>query len=409
MSALRTIRRTGRLAVTVAIIAAAMAAAVPSAAAGTPSWTIQPTPNPGGTSATLMNSVSCPSATECLAVGYIMRSGHNFNAFTEFWNGVDWITALAYQPAGATVSDLMGVSCPSTTTCVAVGYYHTSGGTFPLAERWTGAGWMPWSPVVPAGATNTMLTGVSCPSLTTCVAVGYTVNPTTNSEQDLAELSDGEIWTIQATQPALSGVDFFLNAVSCSSATDCLAVGQYHTTLAGADQYLTWSEHWNGSIWTGWYPGAIGGYYNNLAGVSCPSATACTAVGWAHAAGGNDVPVAERWTGAGWVTLSPKFPVALDGTVLTGVSCASVTSCTAVGWAYQSLAPAYAEVPVAESWGGTGWTLGSPLSPSGATQSTLATVSCTSATVCTAVGWWNAWTPSTTGFFQISSLAERYS
>jgi hypothetical protein len=66
--------------------------------------------------------------------------------------------------------------------------------------------------------------------------------------------------------------------------------------------------------------------------VSCTSATACTAVGHYQNGAGTRVTLAERWDGTSWTiqptpSLSPNYFY----TTLSGVSCTSATACTAVG------------------------------------------------------------------------------
>src|ERR1700733_11457792 len=65
-----------------------------------------------------------------------------------------------------------------------------------------------------------------------------------------------------------------LNGVSCSSATACTADG-YSKNSSGAD--LTLAEHWNGTKWAVQStPTPSGGPFGGgLAGVSCSSAAAC--------------------------------------------------------------------------------------------------------------------------------------
>lgn len=98
--------------------------------------------------------------------------------------------------------------------------------------------------------------------------------------------------------------------------------------------------------------------------VSCPAATACTAVGVLKDSSGMDFPLAEGWNGTTWTLQSPEFPISAAGSVLAGVSCSSATACMATGWATPPYGnKPYEEVPMAESWDGAYWTLGSPLNP----------------------------------------------
>src|ERR1039458_7046818 len=84
-------------------------------------------------------------------------------------------------------------------------------------------------------------------------------------------------WALQ-TVPSPTGPGGALMAVSCSSATDCTAVGSY-VTVAGKSVALV--ERWNGTTWSiEATPSHAGDFAIYLSGVSCTSATACTAVGY---------------------------------------------------------------------------------------------------------------------------------
>src|SRR5438132_8501226 len=71
---------------------------------------------------------------------------------------------------------------------------------------------------------------------------------------------------------------------------------------------------------------------NDLAGVTCRTATDCWAVGGGFN-GANFQTLVERWNGAAWaVVASPNTSTTLDNS-LTGVSCAAAADCWAVGTA----------------------------------------------------------------------------
>jgi hypothetical protein len=74
----------------------------------------------------------------------------------------------------------------------------------------------------------------------------------------------------------------------------------------------------------------------NATGVSCASATACVAVGYArlNVSGPYQADVfAEVWNGSTWVMGSPSLPTTTGYAQLNGVGCSggSPTGCTAVG------------------------------------------------------------------------------
>ena len=89
--------------------------------------------------------MSCTSATGCTAVGNygihaicpLALGTCTARALIERWNGRRWSIQQTPQPAGATQSDLSGVSCASGTSCTAVGFF-TNGADqqVTFAERW---------------------------------------------------------------------------------------------------------------------------------------------------------------------------------------------------------------------------------------------------------------------------------
>ena len=86
-----------------------------------PAWTLQSTPNPEGSTATRLRSISCTSSSACIAVGDI--SGGNLS---EKWNGTEW-SALSMPSAGTSINEVDSVSCTSSTACTAVGLYWSAG------------------------------------------------------------------------------------------------------------------------------------------------------------------------------------------------------------------------------------------------------------------------------------------
>jgi hypothetical protein len=128
---------------------------------------------------------------------------------------------------------LNGVSCASATACTAVGenFEGTTESTF--AETWDGSTWTAENTPSPGSdSTRRVLNAVSCTSATACTAVGQ------SGGAGLAELWDGTSWTVQPL-PNEAGV--ILNAISCASSVVCMAVGSSPspsgTSQALADLY----------------------------------------------------------------------------------------------------------------------------------------------------------------------------
>jgi hypothetical protein len=345
-------------------------------------WSVQSTPKPSGAFFSVLDGVSCSSATACTPVGYYDNSSFTQFTLAEAWNGSAWTIVTTPDPTGATTSLLSGVSCRSATACTAVGYYTSSSYTnLTLAEEWSGSAWTIKSTGGNGGSSK--LYGVSCSSAKACLAVGYY----TGGGEVLAvsAMWNGSAWSIADIDGPAGTTTSDLNGVSCSSASDCTAVGSYES---GSGTELTLAEAWNGGAHgiqstpnaTGTGP-ADGLLYS----VSCHSAKACTAVGYYYNTSGTEVTLAEAWNGTSWSIQKTPNPAGATapGSVLDAVSCSSATACTAVG--YYNIG-SETSVKLAEAWNGHGWTIQKTPSPKGALDSYLSGVSCSSAKDCTAVG-----------------------
>jgi putative hemolysin len=366
------------------------------------SWTIAPTPAAAGHPESLLRSVSCVSAQTCIAVGtsddgHASESNEplNIGALAESWNGSAW-TELPTDAAVAPDPSLSSVSCSSAVFCVAVGRTQATGGfsgfaqpvEHALIETWNGTSWAV-QPNPAAALAGSALNGVSCRSSTYCIAVGG------HHEAVLAEVWNGTSWTLQSLpRPGHHGG--FLEGVSCTAGL-CVAVGSYNANPGrGIDEGEPVAERWDGRRWTVQYPPGAGLYFPELLGVSCVSGSFCLAVGvhelsqqeWASS------PFAERWNGTGWAPvragLSKYGP-------LYGVSCIASTYCLAAGQFDSQLVPAPGTTaPLLEAWTGARW-LRSPTpdveapalrAPEIAEQldPALLGVSCLASIGCTAVG-----------------------
>jgi hypothetical protein len=412
------------------------------------SWSIDPTPNAGGTQAILAD-VSCASPTACTAVGYSVvetsgiesgsSSGYATLTLVERWDGSSWSIQpspnSAPEPGADVENSLTGVSCASATACLAIGRGFAP--KDPLVEQWDGRSWsIQSSPFGP-------LASVSCASPTACIAIGPGGGADTNA---LVAHWDGGGWSVQPTPYPPDVTNGVLAAVSCWSPRACLSVGSFDlykyapTTLA---------EGWNGGSWSILTPSprtspdasaggpsftvvscasrnactALGGntvmrwdgrswspqqfatpvinrpanrFYavtTNLTGVSCPSRTDCAAVGSYYTVSssgiggasvrGPDLPLAERWNGSIWSVQRPPAPHRKTGGDLTVASCASRTACVAIG-SYRN--PAGHELPLVEHWGGRTWSIQSTPRPSASSSTELTDVSCASTAACIAIG-----------------------
>ena len=171
-------------------------------------------------------------------------------------------------------------------------------------------------------------------------------------------------------------------AVSCTSAAACSAVGfaQARSSCFFATSVpcgaIGLVERWDGKQWSlgvsARPPGSRG---VALDGVSCAARAICTAVGF-FGRRSRTSGLIEMWDGTHWWI--PRSSTARATTELTGVSCPSPTFCAAVGY----LAPNYrTSVGIAEHWDGSEW-----LVDRVAHVDRFSAVSCVSRIACTAIG-----------------------
>lgn len=208
-------------------------------------WSVVMMPSPADASGEWITGVSCASSDSCTAVGFYAESSAGLYGLTlaEAWNGSTWSVQSTPVPTGSVESFLSGVSCSPSGTCMAVGYYEPSGGgDSGLAEEWNGIAWSVESLPSPVGATGALPFDVSCGSSTTCTLTGYYVN-TAGKGKALAEGWDGSVWSVQSTTN--SGL---LSGVSCNSPMFCVASGAYTKSRRGGD--LTLAEGWDGTAWS---------------------------------------------------------------------------------------------------------------------------------------------------------------
>ena len=344
-------------------------------------WVVMTSPDPSSVT-DYLNGVSCVQQF-CMAVGNQGALG-GIAPLAEAWDGATWEVVPMLDPNGAGPANgspkltlVNGVSCAAPSFCVAVGESNFTGRWTTLAERWGGASWS----IMPSGDTPSFedyLLSVACPSTHSCTAVGsYTNGHAGQLNGTLVEdMGDGGSFSIVASPDqalSLGGLSTPANhlfSVSCpGTGPFCASVGysEKETTDGGPLPREALAESSRGGAWS-LLQAAGRGVSNQLNSVSCASATSCTAVGWSDTAG--DVqPLIESWDGQTWTTV--RAPA--GGTSLDGVSCLGTGTCAAVG-----------RHGLVDSWDGKTWSV-VPTPQQAGTSRNLHAVSCMSGT-CTAVG-----------------------
>ncbi|MCL4434860.1 MAG: IPT/TIG domain-containing protein [Actinobacteria bacterium] len=310
---------------------------------------------PDGTPAPDLNSISCVSATFCMAVGV---GSSEDGSFATIWNGSTWTSTSAAVnltlPTDTSISGLYAVSCVSATFCMAL-----APSLPPLL--WNGTAWTETSTTSSMGVND-----LSCVSATFCMAVGYNTSDYGYAASNAVEIWNGASWTSQSV--ISTGVWDELYSVSCTSTTFCMTVDGSSTL------------YWNGSSWaqrsvpgitgsTGYNDlisstiscrdsfceligeNSNGAYYNvfsyngsswstttsglaNPHDVSCISAQLCEVLGYGKNWNAGE---AELSKGSAWLPQStPVTDLNWQSDPMNGytgfVSCSSGGFCMALGW-----------------------------------------------------------------------------
>jgi hypothetical protein len=358
----------------VAIAAVVVGAQITTGFAATGSWTIVPSPNPPASLATL-TSLSCPAATSCFAAGDAFAHG-NDRSLVEHWDGSAW--SVTPTPGLNVVGGLDAVSCVSVRFCNAVGTRFV-GGTGPahtLVVLWDGSSWSQIPSPTPGQEAG--LNGVSCASTSNCVAVGEST-VASGSEHTLIEAWNGTRWSVIAS-PSPRGGSSSLSSVTCLETSSCFSVGEHRTSQ---QRSRTLIERWDGRSWTIVPSPNVGGSsMSQLSGVACTGMTACVAIGSSVGAEGS-ATLAEGWDGGAWRIAPSANPLSGSGTLL-GVSCTHATDCVAVGVGTTDVGTS---ASIIEQWQGTRWALTGHPSPKPSKGSVLIGVACEVGTACIAVGY----------------------
>jgi hypothetical protein len=225
---------------------------------------------------------------------------------------------------------------------------------------------------VPHSGQYTDLRAVSCLTATGCVAVGQLA-------LSGAATWNGLTWAPTDLEPPQTAFSF----VSCASATLCMSP----MSVAPGPGWTPFV--WNGKSWSSAplptpLPAAGSG---EPTGVSCPTVRDCVVVG-------NDGSgfFSATWNGSEWSFGSLPAPAGDTfgaASVAPGpISCSSTASCTAVspGPLDGRHLPSSA---IADHWDGHTWTLQSLPLPAGTQAVVLWDISCPVADDCTAVGSWS--------------------
>ncbi|HEY1511914.1 MAG TPA: hypothetical protein VGF93_23105, partial [Solirubrobacteraceae bacterium] len=238
-----------------------------------------------------VNSVSCASPGNCIAVG------NDTPDFGDLSEGLlltetdgSWAAGVvAPAPAGGSSENVSSVSCATAASCSAVGtYFDSSANEQALALSDTSGSWTPTEVSQPADSAAddpaVAFASVSCASAGNCAAVGTYVDDDSNQHGLLVDETGGswgpgsEASMPAGATPSADPNSVFLGSVSCASAGNCSAVGAYSDALGNEQGWLLTESSgvWGPGVEATPPSDSAAAFVNS---VSCGSAGNCTAVG----------------------------------------------------------------------------------------------------------------------------------
>jgi hypothetical protein len=248
-------------------------------------------------------------------------------------------------------SQLLNVSCPTSSFCVAVGtrqYFDSKASAYselPLVEWFNGSRWKMESVRSPDSTPQVgqlpedQLTDVSCPTVRFCMAVGNFGRLSTSTglgvgvSGALVEIFNGRAWrTVELRASSKSNTDAYLGAVFCLQPRSCFVVGTAESPRVL--QTLISYKYKSGSWTSVPFAGAGRDSVDNLNSLYCSSMNHCLAVGTSSfGAFASSKAMAAVFAGDSWELDDPLTAnqQAAGVSDLADASCFSNGRCVTIG------------------------------------------------------------------------------
>ncbi|MEI7746520.1 MAG: hypothetical protein WCJ28_03160, partial [Actinomycetota bacterium] len=311
-------------------------------------WNAQKITPPKGYAGARLISIACPALGRCIAVGNEWKVDGSSVPFFAQQSPTGWTSKLftsipraAKAPWGASFS---AISCPSITSCTAVGFANRSGQAF-VATKSASA----WSKPMLLGDNSEYAypTDIACTSSSTCVVIAEGDVQVAFTETSNGHWTKKSLATIAGlSRPSLSG----LSCNGTGSALTCRAVG---SITANGSQIAIWAKLASGN-WTGATLALPhGATLSSLTQISCSSASSCLAIGTAV----SRVPYLQRYSTAhGWQDAGTLLSGSWNAANANALACASGNNCTIAGTVSANQAN-FTRIPSAMSTTGSTFTI----------------------------------------------------
>jgi photosystem II stability/assembly factor-like uncharacterized protein len=231
----------------------------------------------------VITGISCPEINVCIAVGvagssgYVNFKGYSAIAYTSSDGGKTW--NMATLPSS--IEGLTSVTCSSASSCIAVGEGQNSNNGAVISSA---DGGKSWKNITPTGIGK--LSDINCDNTGYCMAV----EETQDGQSSAIISSNGSNWTTASTRllsPVVSScincssinsvVNANIQSVSCISTNNCIVVGNIYSSQVGNSKVGFISYTTNGG--TSWSESTIPPSIQTLTSVSCQNLGKCIASG----------------------------------------------------------------------------------------------------------------------------------
>jgi hypothetical protein len=351
-----------------------------------------------------IQDVSCVSPGNCAAIGTYdsditatgVTTGFPFvlNETDGTWGTPATVAGVSGAPTSAQTGE--AVSCAAPGECAAE---WTGGGHTYLIDE-SGGVWDQAQPVT-IGTDSPGLSGVSCPTVGDCTAIGGYVPSSGGGNVPFVMDSSAGTWrapqeiTGVAALSSPSPTGATLASVSCTSAGNCVAGGTYSISSTGGvlhqQPFLaietggSWGPAQNFAGMATLDPADTA----NLRSVSCGDPGDCAAYGYYQDPTGGEVPWVADESGGSWGPAQQlPTPATSSKTEVQAVSCSPQGFCVVVGW----YVPASGGVETAftATYAGGAWTAQDVPGLAAAQGSYATAVSCAAPGYCTVGGYYGA-------------------
>jgi hypothetical protein len=314
-----------------------------------------------------VQAVSCASAGNCSAGGYYTDSSGHSRAFVVSeingtWDKAIHVPGIAALDTGGAES-VQSVSCASAGNCVVGGWYASSSSAyqaFVVGEvngTWGNAIEVPGTAALNVGRNAAV--SVSCASAGNCSGSGTYTDRSGSTHAFVVSEVNGT-WSKAIEVPGIAALDAGVAAqggtVSCASAGNCVAAGEYQTH--SVNEAFVVSEvngTWGNAIQV---PGTaalnVHGSDPEVYGLSCPSAGNCAMSGIYNDTSNTERAFVVSEVNGAWGNAREVLGTApLTGWAEPGaLSCASAGNCIAAGqWGTGSADEAFVVSEVNGTWG----------------------------------------------------------